>query len=625
MKLNYYIYSLIASVMLLFSACSPDEYDLGAKDLVAEDLVEGIAYTITHDSQNPNIIYLESKLGDNYTVLWEHPQGRSQEKKVTLKMPFDGTYAVKFGVETRGGVVYGEPATFTIDDFCADFVQDAMWGLLSGGVGKSKTWVLDLDAKGLSRYFVGPIYFYTLGYCWDNLHSADGKNYLDTKDWDPTKAIVPNVDEKGAATWFWAADWAGNSWVCDKADFGTMTFDLIGGANIVTDQENYGLGVLKGTYMLDTNKHTLTFTDAWPVRDSGRNGHYKSREFKILYLSEDFMQLAIEVDNDGSLICYNYITKDYADNWAPKVDDNAVPKLPDDWQDEVSQIKNQTITWKLSADVPFDWCDLYGKRKNSFSKLESYPDWCAPAENISDLTLTLNSKANTYKVELPDMTSLEGKYTLSNDGIYTFDKGLSSYLIGSDWIYFNADEDNQLRLLGFEKGASGSVDEIWLGVKQKDGAGKVYQYLAYHFKPQLDATQEVTYAATFTVFDSGVANHVSSEEIAVSKEGAYTLSLNKSDVAYDPHGVYLDVKYLKKDHPNATLTLDKVTVDGVDLTVDPDLVEYTDGDEKDGAGNPLTPRIYIFNPWNADAPAFSEAQFAFSESIVVKFTVAFND
>ena len=102
-----------ANIQRLF----PDEYDLGDKGVTSDDLVEGIAYTITHDSKNPNIVYLESKLGVNYTALWEHPQGRSQEQKVTLKMPFEGTYTVKFGVETRGGVIYGEPTTFDISTF----------------------------------------------------------------------------------------------------------------------------------------------------------------------------------------------------------------------------------------------------------------------------------------------------------------------------------------------------------------------------------------------------------------------------------------------------------------------------------------------------------------------------
>ena len=29
MKLNYYIYTLIAGLVLMLSACSPDEYDMG--------------------------------------------------------------------------------------------------------------------------------------------------------------------------------------------------------------------------------------------------------------------------------------------------------------------------------------------------------------------------------------------------------------------------------------------------------------------------------------------------------------------------------------------------------------------------------------------------------------------
>ena len=43
MKLNYYIYSLIAGVLLMFSACTPDEYEMGSKAFAPEDLVEGVA------------------------------------------------------------------------------------------------------------------------------------------------------------------------------------------------------------------------------------------------------------------------------------------------------------------------------------------------------------------------------------------------------------------------------------------------------------------------------------------------------------------------------------------------------------------------------------------------------
>ena len=116
MKLNYYIYSLIASVMLIFSPCSPDEYDLGDKGVTSDDLVEGIAYTITHDSKNPNIVYLESKLGVNYTALWEHPQGRSQEQKVTLKMHIMRA-VTRITAANPAGMKRGE--TWTLCQICA--------------------------------------------------------------------------------------------------------------------------------------------------------------------------------------------------------------------------------------------------------------------------------------------------------------------------------------------------------------------------------------------------------------------------------------------------------------------------------------------------------------------------
>ena len=118
MKLKNIFYSIFTCAALLFAAtaCSPDDYSLGSKDVTEADLVEGIAFTITPDASNPNIIYLESKMPTSYQVLWNHPQGRSQGNKVTLKMPFPGTYEVQMGVETRGGVVYGEKATFTIDE-----------------------------------------------------------------------------------------------------------------------------------------------------------------------------------------------------------------------------------------------------------------------------------------------------------------------------------------------------------------------------------------------------------------------------------------------------------------------------------------------------------------------------
>ena len=143
----------VITTAMLMAGCTPQTFDMGISDLTPDDLIEGIAYTITPDSKNPNIIYLESKLGPEFTSLWEHPMGRSQDSKVTLNMAFNGTYNVKFGVMTRAGAIYGEYTTFKINDFCADFVTGEMWDMLTNGAGNSKSWVPDNGSFNMKQGF----------------------------------------------------------------------------------------------------------------------------------------------------------------------------------------------------------------------------------------------------------------------------------------------------------------------------------------------------------------------------------------------------------------------------------------------------------------------------------------
>lgn len=475
--LNKIFLFLFIGTMMLLASCSPDEYALGNTDVKPGDLVEGIAYKIEHDAANPNIVYLKSLMGSKYTPLWSHPQGRSQEQTVTLKMPFAGTYNVVFGVETRGGVVYGDTATFKIDEMYAEFVSDPMWTKVAGGAGKSKTWYLDLDADATSRYFLGPIYFFTNTYTWDNLHNAAGDNYLDADAWDATKAITPNLSETGTATWYWLADYPGNSWMCDAADFGSMTFDLIGGANITVDQEAYGLGKSTGSYMLDVDKHTITFSDAYPVHDSNRDAEMKAAtEFRILYLTDDAMQIMVV----PSGACYNFISKEYKDNWVPGEVADPEPALPDGWQDDISQTVNKSITWKLSETNPLDWCNLDGSRMNGWSAPADYPSWLGTldASVYKNFSMTLNSDDLTANFVAPDGTKTACNYTLDEKGIYTFSTEIPSFAV-IGWANFSADSNRQLRIMSIEKDATGAVTGMWLGAKD---AVKP-EYTAYHLVP----------------------------------------------------------------------------------------------------------------------------------------------
>lgn len=458
--------------LLLMGRCTPEEYELGEIDVNTSELVEGIAFTITHDVQNPNIVYLESKMPSKYKPVWVHPQGRSQDRKVTLNIAFEGTYSVTFGIQTRGGVVFGEPTTFTVNDFYAGFVDHELWELLSGGVNNEKTWYLDLDEDGLSRYFLGPLYFYGTDDSWETV--TEGK----TVEGD---------------SWNWQPDYAGNSWLMETADFGTMTFNLKGNANIsVTHNSIPSRGTETGLYMIDTDNLTMRIVDASPLHDINRDGVVVDwGDIKIMSLTEDYMQLAVLRDEALSgegpaLLVYNYISKDYYDNWVPGEVEDPEPVLPDNWMDDISQTVSKTIIWKLSENNPLDWASLDGSRLNNWENPTDYPDWLGTPDTAiyGNFNLAINSDDNIATFNLPDGTETSMSFTLDEKGIYTFANEVPQFpVIG--WASFQADENNQLRILSIEKDASGNVSGMWLGSKDPDKP----EYLAFHLIPSAGNTQ----------------------------------------------------------------------------------------------------------------------------------------
>lgn len=594
MKRKLYIFALVVSAVMLLWACSPDEHEMAGKDVEAGDLVEGLAYSITHDSDNPNIVYLTNMLGSQYTALWEHPQGRSQGDVVTLKMPFAGTYSVTFGVMTRGGIVYGDPTTFTIDDFCSEFVDNELWTYISGGVGNSKKWFLDLDENGVSKYFSGPVYFYGTDDSWATISGGE------TVDGD---------------SWSWEADWGSVSgWQFNSyaMDYGYMEFSLAGGSTVTVVMNDLDK-TFSGTYMLDTDNHTIQLTDAELLHDTCNDSQVDSWSgtMKLLSLNESAMQIGVVRASEPCILSFNFISEDYYNSWIPESgDEDVTPELSDDWQDYVTQITTTALTWKISADTPFDWCNLDGSRKNSFESLSDYPSWCTPASNASDITLTLNSTTSLYSVTLPDGTEVSGSFTLSSDGVYTFDSGLSSCLIGSDYIYFSADDDNQLRLMSYEVNSSNTVSDIWLGVKEYNASGSLYQYLAYHFEIQSDVEQAATYEMTLYEFDTNWVFQTSTS-VYVTSEGTYTATIYGSDS--NVYGIYLDIPNLYKDYPNCDILIIDIKVDDVSIEFDDSIIDR-------GSEDGTTARRYICNPWGATADTASSYTFASSISVTVQIS-----
>jgi len=449
--------------------CTPEDFDLGAVDVKPQDLVEGIAFKIEHDAENPNIVYLTSLMGSGYTPLWDHPQGRSQAHRVTLRIPFEGTYEVKFGVQTRGGIVFGEPATFTIDNFYAGFVDHELWTLLSGGVGEEKTWYLDLDEEGLSRYFVGPHYFYGMDDSWETV--TEGK----TVDGD---------------SWNWKPDYAGNTWLMEAGDYGTMTFSLKDGATVEVDHKMLSnRGVERGTYMIDTENYTMRMNDASPLHNSERDGHVVDwGNIRILSLTADYMQLAVIRDKalsgeDPCLLVYNFISKDYKDNWVPGNQPEPEPPYEGNANDDLTTSTTTTKKWKLSLNTPYNWTDLAGEFLNNWSNPSDYlsTGW-APydASLIQNISLTLDktgANSGNYIFTDGSGSNITGSYTTDDDNHIVFDKLISFAISGGQSL--STTDNHTLRIIDVERDAVGDISGLWLGRRDPDKP----EYQVYKFEP----------------------------------------------------------------------------------------------------------------------------------------------
>ncbi len=293
--------SLFTLVLAGFSlvACNDFENEIGSKLDVSE-----LDFTIVQDysiDEGGNTIILTNNTPETIAV-WDYGTGRSNRAVDTIQFAFAGDYTIQFSAITDGGVVNADPVTITVTADNFNYIEDELWENISGGVGESKTWLLDLDSDGVSKYFAGPLYFYGTNNGW--LDGGDDGCY-------------------GDDCWNWNPDWAGNTWLMDAADFGTMTFSLDGGPFLDVDHLTIPtLGTESGSYYLDPDSHTLTTTDASILHDSGRDACVDNwGDITIFSLTEETMQLGVlrRDDCDGAcLLVYNFISQEYSDNWVPE-------------------------------------------------------------------------------------------------------------------------------------------------------------------------------------------------------------------------------------------------------------------------------------------------------------------
>lgn len=472
MKLKKYIYSSIAAVTMLMAACSPDDIGLSAPNLQPEDLVEGIAFSVTVDEQNN--VTLKSLLDKSYSCYWTHPNGRAQGNEVHFSIPFSGTYEVTFGVDTRGGIVYGAPYQFEVTTNNMDLLSDPLYEYLTGGVGSSKRWVpVDKD--------------YGVGRCTAAVMYCNPDDVLNDGSGDKAIGInhmIPNWDP-GFQDWLIPAT---SDYMKSYMEF---KLDNVNGCTITEYQGETGT-TTNGKFTLnvsDKNHPVLTFTDAFCMHNTGFDetcANYTT-DIVITELTPYLLQLAtMRTNSEGPWwIIWNFIAED-VQNGTVQIPTGEVeyvtpstPVLPE-IDDLVTKIfttdingvnfTGDAMTFLLSDEAAYDWLWYNGGNGNWESVVKGNygsnwaPNWDADLAAEVELTLTKKSDGTfTYTLgEQTGQVTIEGSKIIFDQNVNIFtvegdDRTVS--LTGKEWQVFKCDPGSEL-VIGIPDGkdADGNVN-----------------------------------------------------------------------------------------------------------------------------------------------------------------------
>ncbi|WP_321439111.1 hypothetical protein [uncultured Bacteroides sp.] len=438
------ILSFLAVLLIAFTSCQPDDYSMGSV-LSKSDL----KYSITPSASDPNMIVLKS-LTSGVSPIWITPSGRSLRMTDSVKIAFKGDYKFLYGVESGGGVVFGDTVTLNIAQNNLSYVNDPLWTSLTGGVGKEKVWIADNGKYGMAPG--------AMSYA-DPTTVVEYNNF--TPNWEPNGNANGSTD----ANMGWGS---------------TMTFSLKGGAIMTTHKINEGGKDEVGTFFLNAESHTLTTTDAYILRADNfiANAANWNKDLKILKLTDNQLRIAVMRTNSEGAWWYiwNYVSKDYADAYVPEDQPDPTPNIGGD-PNQIMTTSNSK-TWIISTQSPYDWSDLNGSLLNGWKTPEDYKatGW-APydADAISGIKFTFTStgaEGGKYNITAGD-SELEGTYQVNSENVITFSNAISFPISG--WVSFATTSENKLKIVKTKTDALGNIIEMWLGNRSSDPVKKEYQ------------------------------------------------------------------------------------------------------------------------------------------------------
>ncbi len=433
MKNKFKILYTLLGLVLLFTACTPNEYELGSTlDKSA------LKFSITPDSKDPNMILLKSST-PGVTPLWVTPLGRSTKLIDTCKIAFPGTYKFIYGVESDGGFVTADTVTLNITTTNLSYVNDPLWTNLTGGVGKEKTWRLDYGNYGFAN---GPYTCYAPSETWSD-YQADSKTNL-----------------------WWGPSYGDAGMKIGDAD-SRMTFSLKGAALMTTHKVVEGIDE-SGTFLLNSSNHTITTTNATILRGSNfiANASNWNNNLVILTLTADQLKIGVRRTNSegDALYVFNFVSDDYANSYVP---------IPVTYSEPIKKTftkKDLVGTWRYSL-VAQNWISWEvsgsgkgGSQENSwYTRNDMITSWLGNASTFT------NADANTYVFNADGTCNLNGTantYTVTN-GTITF----GTPLTGTEWslVYISL-KGNKVNVLNVTSIGPDSYTSngIWIGQKNGD-------------------------------------------------------------------------------------------------------------------------------------------------------------
>lgn len=412
-QFNYYLSLAVGASALFFTACTPEDHDMPAASVTSAELVEGIAFSVTPDANDPNTIHLKS-LVKGAQPCWETPSGLSQSPEITLELPFSGEYTVKFGVTTGAGLVWGEPYTFTVSQNNFEMLSDEIWTNLAGGVdengkGNPKVWV-PMDKSYPPYQGSAPVAYMSPD---DVMNDGSGKTELliGTSNWKP------NWDP-GFQSWLIPAD--------DPYMGSEMTLSLDAQKGCIAEikrVDSNGTTTTTGSFNLNVSTRTqptLSFTGCEMLHAAWGDGVCDNyfKDIKILECTPYVLQFAtMRTNSEGPWwIIWNFVAKDVRDGLVqipgegpdlietkpvvePAYDDLAT-ELFTIAGDDASYVATKT-TFLLDEEKPYDlmwWNDGSG----AWEWINGYGSSWAPAYgSIEDFALTIskNGKAELENAE----------------------------------------------------------------------------------------------------------------------------------------------------------------------------------------------------------------------------------